>query len=291
MVSASSVKLTTQVCMTGLAALCLPVHASEFEPKEVTSHSSLWSSLALSHGITRHDYREPDPLGRVDPLDCETGDIPTTQVTLRWRGKLTQALPEITTQAQVSYAQGQTDYNGYLQQGITLIPFQARTGNTFQDYRLRVGLPLNDFTQQPWGQHIAPYTEQSWHHWQRNLMQYGETYTWQSTSLGVMDLWTLADFGLPKFSRYTLEADLSVGHTHTSHIDAPGLGFTADLASTNIHSAAFALHYAVTPAWSMGLRYQTQYINLGASPSVAGFKYPGSSNNQQSYTMSLSRIF
>ena len=29
-------------------------------------------------------------------------------------------------QAQASYAQGQTDYNGYLQQGITLTPYRAR---------------------------------------------------------------------------------------------------------------------------------------------------------------------
>ncbi len=239
MVSASSVRLTTQVCMTGLAALCLPAYGSDREPAEVVNSSpdishqpvahNLWRSLTLSHGITRHDYREPDPLGRVDPLDSETGDIPTTQATLRWRGKLTQALPEMVAQAQASYAQGQTDYNGYLQQGITLTPYQARTGNTFQDYHLRVGLPLNALTQPSpshrWTQHIAPYLEQGWHHWQRNLAQYGETYTWQSTSLGVMALWSLAESGLPQGSRYTVEADISTGRTNHSHINAPALGF------------------------------------------------------------------
>lgn len=58
----------------------------------------MWRSLTLSHGITRHHYREPDPLGRVDPLDSETGSIPTTQATLRWRGQLAQAIPELTLQ-------------------------------------------------------------------------------------------------------------------------------------------------------------------------------------------------
>lgn len=291
MVSASSVKRTTQVCMAGLAVFCLPAHGSDRQPTEVTDHSRLWRSLTFSHGLTRHDYRESDPLGRVDPLDSETGNIPTTQATLRWRGKFTQALPEIMAQAQASYAQGQTDYNGYLQQGITLTPYQARTGNTFQDYRLRMGLPLNAFTQQHWAQHIAPYAEQSWQHWQRNLAQYGETYDWQATSLGVMALWSLEDLGWTQFSRYTLEADLSAGRIYRSHINVPTFGFAADLASTHTHRAAFALHYAATPSWSIGLRYQSQHISLGASPAVAGFKYPGSRNNQQTLAMSLSRIF
>lgn len=123
MVRAGYVKRTTRVCMTGLAAFCLPVYGSDREPAEVVNSfayksatHSLWRSLTFSRGITRHDYREPDPLGRVDPLDSETGDIPTTQATLRWRGKLTEALPEVMAQAQASYAQGQTDYNGFLQQ-------------------------------------------------------------------------------------------------------------------------------------------------------------------------------
>lgn len=85
-----------------------------------------WRGLTLSQGATRHNYREPDPLGRVSPLDSETGSIPTTELTLRWRGQLAQALPELAVQAQVSYAQGQTDYNGYLQQGAMLSPYSAR---------------------------------------------------------------------------------------------------------------------------------------------------------------------
>jgi len=40
----------------------------------------LWRNIALSYGTTRRLYREPDPLGRVDPLDSETGSIPTTLV-------------------------------------------------------------------------------------------------------------------------------------------------------------------------------------------------------------------
>lgn len=251
----------------------------------------LWRSLTLSFGMTRHHYREPDPLGRVDPLDSETGSIPTTQATLRWRGKLAQALPEIAVQAQVSYAQGQTDYNGYLQQGTTLTPYSARTGNTLQAYNLRVGLPLNAFTRQPWAQHIAPYAEQSWHHWQRNLTQYGETLTWQTTSLGVMALWPLADLGLPQFPRYTLEADLATGRNNNLHMAAPAMGFAADLGSAGTRNAALALHYEASPTWLLGLRYEAQRMSFGASPTAAGLQYPGSSNNEQSLTVSLGHYF
>lgn len=246
-----------------------------------------WRSLTLSQGITQPDYREPDPLGRVDPLNSETGSIPTTQATLRWRGQLAQALPEIVVQAHASYAQGQTGYNGYLQQGNTLTPYRARTGNTLRALSLRVGLPLSALTQQPWAQHIAPYAEQSWQRWQRNLTQYGETFTWQTTSLGVMALWPLADLGLPQFARFTLEADLAAGRTRSPYIAAPALGFAADLGSTSTRSAALALHYAATPTWLLGLRYEAQRMHFGASPIVAGLQYPGSSSNEQSLAISF----
>lgn len=261
------------------------------DDKGAAAPARLWRSLILSHGMTHHHYREPDPLGRVDPLDSETGSIPTTQATLRWRGKLAQALPEIAVQAQANYAQGQTDYNGYLQQGITLTPYSARTGNTLQAYNLRVGLPLNAFTRQHWAQHIAPYAEQSWHHWQRNLTQYGETFTWQTTSLGVMAILPLADLGLSQFSRITLEADLATGHTSGLHIAVPALGFAADLGSASIRSAALALHYEAIPTWLLGLRYEEQRMSFGASPTVAGLQYPGSSNNTQSLAVNLGRLF
>lgn len=257
----------------------------------VVPAKNLWRSLSLSYGSTRHHYREPDPLGRADPLDSETGSIPTTQATLRWRGKLAQALPKIAVQAQASYAQGQTDYNGYLQQGTTLTPYSARTGNTLQAYNLRVGLPLGAFFQQHWAQYIVPYAEQSWRHWQRNLTQYGETFTWQTTSLGVMALWPLADLGLPQFSRFTLEADLATGRTRNPHMAAPALGFAADLGSASTHSAALALYYAATPTWLLGLRYEEQSMSFGASPTVAGLQYPGSSSNDQSLVVSLGRHF
>lgn len=287
-------------------AMCLAAYASQLwavdespsvgtdkpaDDHEAAAHPHLWRTLSLSYGTTRHHYREPDPLGRVDPLNSETGSIPTTQATLRWRGKLAQALPEIAVQAQASYAQGQTNYNGYLQSGMALTPYRTRTGNTLRAYNLRVGLPLNAFTRQHWAQHIAPYAEQSWHHWQRNLTQYGETFTWQTTSIGVMALWPLADLGLPQFSRFMLEADLSTGRLHNSHIDVPALGFAADLGNTSTRNAAFALHYAATPTWLLGLSYAAQRMSLGASPIVSGLQYPGSSNNMQSLAVSLGHHF
>ena len=106
-----------------------------------------------------------------------------------------------------------------------------------------------------------------------------------------MALWPLADLGLSQFSRFTLEADLSTGRIRSSHIDVPALGFAADLGSTSSRSAALALHYAATPTWLLGLRYEAQRMSLGASPIVAGLQYPGSSNNMQSLAVSLGHNF
>src|ERR1035437_2249603 len=231
-------------------ALAVPAE----DNKAVVPELRFWRSLTLSQGTTRHDYREPDPFGRVNPLNSETGSVPTTELTLRWRGQLAQALPELAIQARASYAQGQTDYNGYLQQGSTLTPYSARTGNTRQAISLRVGVPLNAFTEQPWAQHIAPYVEQSWHHWQRNLTQSGEAFAWQTPTVGVIAVWPLAEMSLPQLARFTLEADLATGRSRNTRMDAPALGFAADLDETGKQSAALALHYAVTPTWLLGLR-------------------------------------
>jgi hypothetical protein len=296
--------LLKSVCVAALLLIVMPGRAESIVPADQSVESvraasgqavtpaaafdsGLWRTLHVSRGATRYEYREPDPLGRVNPLNSETGSVPTTELTLRWRGQLAQALPELTMQARASSAQGQTDYNGYLQQGITLAPYSARTGNTMQALRLRMGLPLNAFTGQPWAQHIVPYAEQGWHHWQRNLVQYGETFTWQTTSIGVMVLWPLADLGLQQFSRLTLEADLTTGRIRSPHMVAPTLGFAADLDSAGTNSATLALHYKVTSSWLLGLRYEAQRMNFGTSLTVVGLQYPGSGNNEQSLAVSL----
>lgn len=62
----------------------LPAPAQD--SKAVAPELRLWRTLTLSQGTTHHDYREPDPLGRVNPLNSETGSIPTTELTVRWRG-------------------------------------------------------------------------------------------------------------------------------------------------------------------------------------------------------------
>lgn len=56
------------------------------DSKAVAPELRLWRTLTLSQGTTHHDYREPDPLGRVSPLNSETGSFSTTELTLRWRG-------------------------------------------------------------------------------------------------------------------------------------------------------------------------------------------------------------
>lgn len=251
------------------------------------SDSPLWRTLVISQGAIHHEYHEPDPFGRVNPLNSETGPVPTTELTLRWSGKLARALPDLVMQASVSYAQGQTDYSGYLQQGVTLTPYSSRTGNTVQALRLRVGLPLTEFTNQPWAQHVAPYAEQSWHRWQRNLTQYGETFDWQTCTLGVMGLWPLAELGLPQLARLTLEADVALGRTRRPSMSAPTLSFVADLGEAHSQSAALALHFAVTPTWKLGLRYTTQRSNFGASASLGGLQYPGAYDISQGWLVSV----
>lgn len=274
-------------------SLILAALVSRAESNESQSESALrlWRNVTLYEGIARHDYREPDPLGRVNPLNNEVGAIPTTELTLRWRGRVVQALPELVVQTRVGYAQGQTDYSGYLQQGVTLTPYNARTGNTLQALSLRVGLPLNAVSQQQWAHHVVPYVEQSRSRWQRNLAQYGETFAWQTTTLGAMALWPLADLSLPEMSRLTLEVDAAVARTRRPSMSAPALGFAADLGEAGEHHLALGLYYAVTPTWMLGLRYEAQRTNFGTSASVAGLEYPGASRSRQCWLVSIGTHF
>jgi hypothetical protein len=106
-----------------------------------------------------------------------------------------------------------------------------------------------------------------------------------------MALWPLADLGMSQFSRFTLEVDWATGRIRNPHMAAPALGFAADLGSASTRSAALALHYAATPTWLIGLRYEEQSMSFGASPTVAGLQYPGSSSNKQSLAISLGHHF
>ena len=96
--------------------------------------------------------------------------------------------------------------------------------------------------------------------------------------------------GLPQLAPFHSEADLAIGRPQSPH-GAPALGFAADLGRAGIQRAALELHYAVTPHLRLGLRYAAQRSNFGASASVAGLQFPGSSNSEQSVAVILSHHF
>ena len=154
-----------------------------------------------------------------------------------------------------------------------------------------MGLPLNVFARQSWAQHVALYAEQSWRRWQRNLTQYGETFTWQTTAFGAMAAWPLVEIGLPQLARFTLEAELAAGRSRSPRMEAQALGFIAALGETDTKSGAVALHYAVTPGWVVGLRYAIQRSNFAVSTGVAALQYPGGSNSAQTLAASLGHHF
>jgi hypothetical protein len=101
------------ILATCLATYACPIGAAEELPSwglnesavdDVTTSpvARMWRSLTLSYGTVRENYREPDPLGRVDPLDSETGSIPITQTTVRWHAELSQNLPAYTLHSLLS---------------------------------------------------------------------------------------------------------------------------------------------------------------------------------------------
>lgn len=233
-------------------------------------------SLALVPSQIWQNYREIDTQGRTasSSLDTERGHLYGLALQARWQGPLAlgaagQAqhhLP-LWLQAQSAQANGQTDYDGYLQSGNRFTPYQARTGNTLQQSSLRVGVPVSIDAMQ-----LVPYIEWASQRWQRNLVQYGEIYTYRSHSLGLLAQWQIAP-------QWVLEAGHQESLGHSARLQAPTLGFDAALDMQRLKHSELSLHY-VSPPWSLQLLAQYTRHASGESAVMNGLQSPPSTTSQ-----------
>jgi hypothetical protein len=225
---------------------------------------------------TQQNYREIDTNGQTadGSFNTERGHWQGTGLQLRWQGHAGPV--PLWLQAQTSRSSGQTDYQGYLQSGSQLTPYQARTGNTVQQHSLRVGWPvdaagLRSFSSTAPQLQIVPYLNWAHQRWQRNLVQYGETYTHRTHSLGVLAQWQVAP-------TWVLEASHQQGRHSSASLNAPSLGFAAPLGRATQKQSALALHWQASPSWSLQLQAaQTRYTH-GQSAIVNDLQAPPSTS-------------
>lgn len=256
-------------CVAVLGALVLPFTAAQARAEQNAQPApAFWeghnSSISLRAEQTIQKYREIDTQGLTPNgiFNSENGTLRGNSLQVRWQGRL-QTLP-VWLHASLAYATGRTAYQGYLQSGVTLTPFQAQTGNSMQQVALRLGVPIHQGILQ-W----VPYVELAQTHWQRNLLQYGEAYRYNSQSLGLMAQWQIAPL-------WVLEAAIQQGRQQKSSVSVPSLGFTASQGAGSPVAAEVSLAYRFHPQASVQLQTSAQRYSNAASPVINGLQAPPS---------------
>ena len=152
------------------------------------AHSQPLSQISIATGILQQDYREFSASAPNGIFNQETGNLNTWQIQANYLPTLSISklnLP-LYLQGQYRHSNGNTQYDGYLQQGQMLIPFESTTKNNLQDIQASIGLLL---TPQP--VQVVPFVAYVDHTWKRGLSQYQETFSHKSLALGVSTTWQI----------------------------------------------------------------------------------------------------
>lgn len=222
-------------------------------------------SLSLHATATRQDYREVDTQGLTanGTLNTERGTVGGWGLQARWQGRM-GGLP-LWAQADAQWAQGQTDYDGYLQSGSTLSPFKAKTGNTWRSQSLALGVPLALGAGERF--QFIPHLQWASQHWQRNLVQYGETYRHRSAGLGLVLQWAATE-------RLTLEALAARRWQSRASVSVPAFGFAAEQGGGKEDVFGLTARWQAGRHWHLMAGARLLRYENGASPVVQGLQAP-----------------
>ncbi|MFZ6872520.1 hypothetical protein ACO0LF_10670 [Undibacterium sp. Di27W] len=231
--------------------------------------------IEVSTGIHSQHYQEQDRGGNI--LDTETGNQKIINTALRWQFEKGWFL-----HLQNSRRQGSTNYNGYLQTGAINTPYSALSGNSATQYGASIGYALNNSTlvliPEQW--QLTPLLHYSQHHWQRDLVQYSETYDYTTAAAGVMLQWQ------PLYGT-VLEVQTLQGKSQSAKVSVPAFNFIATQPGGSYAEWQFTVSQdidAVTSIasfkyWHLMASYTRSRYQHSASATVNQLQAP---NNQQS---------
>lgn len=247
--------------------------------------------VELSAGQHQQNYREQDTNGLTADgvLDTETGHQDHIAAALRWQTENGWLL-----NLQAQRETGPTNYNGYLQTSSGLTPYRAITGNTAHSTTAQLGYALNSSTwaAMPDAWQLVPLLQISRHHWQRNLVQYGETYQHNTHAIGALVQWQARPGTV-------LEAQAMVGRAHAASVNVPSLGFAASQPGGHLHEWQLGLNQDLAALtgnpiyndWRLSVRYARSQYSHGMSPVVNGLQAPPNSHHPVSWTLGLQKQF
>lgn len=283
--SCSTLPVVTLLLLPTLAF----AQTSQFTPP--TSWIAQNSYFEAATGTHRQNYRERDiSVLTVDgTLDTEVGNQKTISVALRWQFETGWLL-----HLRGIRQSGITYYNGYLQAGNTLTPYAALSGNTATQYGMTIGYALNASTLDLIPEHwqVSPLLYYSQHHWQRNLVQYGETYDHATRALGVLLQWQ------PRLGT-VLEVQTLQGESRPARVSVPTLNFAATQPGGSFSEWQLAVSQdasALTGTeslkhWRITARYINSRYDHAASPVVNGLQAPPNQHSSSSWMVGMQRQF
>lgn len=242
-------------------------------------------------GRFQQAYIEQDNNGRTSDgiLNSETGGQNALYADVRWQS-LEGWLVELTAERQ----SGPTDYRGYLQSGGSLTPYNARTGNVANQTRVQLGYALNAVHWSVMSAHwqFIPVVQFSQHQWERNLVQYSETYRFNAYAVGAIAQWQVRPGTV-------LEVQAGAGRTKSAKISVPALGFEATQPGGNLTRWQLAITQDIGAAagkaqlngWRAFVRYAASRYSHDASPVVNGLQAPPNENTPNSWMLGVQKQF
>lgn len=248
--------------------------------------------VELAAGKHQQTYREQDPSGQTADgiLNSETGNQDALRTTVRW-----QSESHWLVQFQANRQSGVTRYNGYLQSSSGILtPYRARTGNTATQLSATVGYALNasNWAVMPTDWQLTPLLQYGHHHWQRNLVQYGESYKHPRYALGALLQW--------QARRGTvLEVQALSGRVRTATVNVPSLGFKASQPGGHWHQWQLGISQDLAvltgrPAfngWRLSARYARSQYGHAASPVVNSLQAPPNTHSPSAWALGLQKQY
>lgn len=248
------------------------------------SHADNWiqnRSISLTTGLISQDYKEFDRNGLSSDgiLNTEKSDIHQVVLTARWQQ---QAKKGFWLQGKASHVTGATNYQGYLQFGNQLTPFESITDNAMQHLSANIGfaLPISN------SKNIQVIPNISIHHqrWERDLEQYQEVFNQQSMMAGVVAQWQVT----PKIG---LELSTDIGRNIHSQIKVNRFDFKEKLAKKNIWQVGGKASYQLTENLAMIGEANYQVTEYGESNVSNNLHYPSGKAKHTSWLMGVRSSF
>lgn len=281
-------------CLLGAACL-LPALACLAGPAGPAAEAADWTEanrwLGLSAGRQVMDYRERDTQGRTrdGTLDTEQGSLTAQRIEARWQFNSGWVI-DLSGQR----ASGSSRYDGYLQSGSGLTAYQATSQHRLQAWRATAGYALGAAQARwmPADWQLLALAQYGSDRWQRQLVQYDETYRFDRWALGGQLQW------MPRRGSL-LEAQALWGRTRPATVRVPALGFQAEQpgCGTAAWQVGLTQDLGVLAAqaglagWRLTLRGGRESACHQASPVVAGLQAPPNEHLPSTWMLGAQKHF